>query len=106
MSCTSNIPSHNHSAADCPPGSFGYGKGYIYGCYPCQAGKYRLQSDPLGTCSNCPAGKFSTKGSAVCLEGSSTREIPTRKPTIKPVRKPKRRHYVYQTHSPVRNPYN
>ena len=99
MACTSKIQSHNHSAADCPPGSFGYGRGFIYGCYPCKVGQYRQQSDPLGTCSNCPAGKFSAKGSAVCSVGSSTVKTPTRKPASKPVKKP-RRSYVYQTHSP------
>jgi len=66
MACTKTDPNHTPVPSDCPPGSFGFGNGFTFGCYPCEAGTSRTQSDALTTCSPCSVGLVSGKGSGTC----------------------------------------
>jgi len=70
----SSVPS------DCPAGSAKNSAYYYYGCYPCLAGQFRSSGDDLSTCSICPKGTVSDKGSSGCLPPKPTQK-PTQKPT-------------------------
>jgi hypothetical protein len=113
MACTSSDTNHVKSPADCPKGSYGYDDTYTYGCYPCEAGTSRQQSDGLFSCLPCSVGLASGKGSGSCNSASTLNPFSRKssKPTQKkskryPSPKPTRRRYIYRTHSPSRKPTN